>query len=354
VKNKAEINLEVTQEVTPVMRAMINKELADLQSEKASWLEERDRLREELGKTQRFLKEAVADAFSQQNSRASEVKQLEHEKAALRQNWIDAMAAAAEAQDSSAMEMTRQREAERAIQAKMEGAELELEMLQKIKDAEIKNLRYELTEQGVLLRERDRQLAALREQAQTNAASVARLEKENNRLCERWLDDVRSLEEEKAAMSNRFENEKAALQRLQAAPRARPPPDVEEVAAATRSAKWGGCSYVADCKNKAAELRESLEVAAADAEKLQERRATRFADLEAEARGLSQKWYQFIQPESEPAPQTPEKIPEERVCGHEDSFTSVGTSSDAALERTPGPSSEDDSPPSVSRRFLPV
>merc|ERR1712048_434597 len=68
VKNKAEINLEVTHEVTPVMQALIQKELADLHKEKEDMLrqreavvQERDDLQAQLAEAQRLLSEAAAD-----------------------------------------------------------------------------------------------------------------------------------------------------------------------------------------------------------------------------------------------------------------------------------------------------
>merc|ERR1719502_1786702 len=58
VKNKAEINLEVTHEVTPVMQALIQKELGDLQREKEDMLREKEAFLQERNDLQAQLVEA--------------------------------------------------------------------------------------------------------------------------------------------------------------------------------------------------------------------------------------------------------------------------------------------------------
>merc|ERR1712107_120937 len=58
VKNKAEINLEVTHEVTPVMQALIQKELADLHKEKEDMLRQREAVVQERDDLQAQLAEA--------------------------------------------------------------------------------------------------------------------------------------------------------------------------------------------------------------------------------------------------------------------------------------------------------
>merc|ERR1712187_236024 len=91
VKNKAEINLEVTHEVTPVMQALIQKELADLHHEKEDMLREReavvherDALQAQLAEAQRLLSEAAADAARRHELHMKDVKRLEEEKDAMR------------------------------------------------------------------------------------------------------------------------------------------------------------------------------------------------------------------------------------------------------------------------------
>jgi hypothetical protein len=98
VKNKAEINLEVKHEVTPVMQAIIQKELADLYAEKEEMLKERDaflRERVELQaqlETSRFLLQKAAEDVQKRHAlHMNDVKQLEEEKEALRCRWADAI-----------------------------------------------------------------------------------------------------------------------------------------------------------------------------------------------------------------------------------------------------------------------
>merc|ERR1712232_1406603 len=58
VKNKAKINLEVEQEVTPVMQALIQKELDEMHREKAEWQREREVMLQELTKMQAQLEQS--------------------------------------------------------------------------------------------------------------------------------------------------------------------------------------------------------------------------------------------------------------------------------------------------------
>merc|ERR1712217_658312 len=67
VKNNAEINLEVTHEVTPVMQAFVQKELAELHRERHEMLREREMfvrerkdLQAQLEEKQRLLEEAAS------------------------------------------------------------------------------------------------------------------------------------------------------------------------------------------------------------------------------------------------------------------------------------------------------
>merc|ERR1712048_843612 len=91
VRNKAEINLEVTHEVTPVMQAFVQKELAELHREKEEMLREREMFIQERGnlqmqveETQRLLAEAAADAARRHELHMNDVRRLEEEKEAMR------------------------------------------------------------------------------------------------------------------------------------------------------------------------------------------------------------------------------------------------------------------------------
>merc|ERR1719502_267092 len=68
VKNQAEINLEVTHEITPVMQALVQKKIRELQLEKQRMLQERElliadrlSLQQKLSATQDLMKEAATD-----------------------------------------------------------------------------------------------------------------------------------------------------------------------------------------------------------------------------------------------------------------------------------------------------
>mmetsp|Transcript_82266 Transcript_82266/g.145781 ORF Transcript_82266/g.145781 Transcript_82266/m.145781 type:complete len:615 (+) Transcript_82266:81-1925(+) len=105
VENKAEINLEMKHQVTPVMQALIQKELADLHHEKEEMLreremfikeremfmQEREDLRSQLAQSQHLLVEAAADASKRHEYHMSDVRRLEEENEAMRLRLEDSV-----------------------------------------------------------------------------------------------------------------------------------------------------------------------------------------------------------------------------------------------------------------------
>lgn len=90
VENKAQINLEMKNESSPVIRACIQKEFAELHREKEAMLRERERfvkerqdLKAQLAEAQRLLTEAGAEAAKRHESHTSYIKLLEEENAAM-------------------------------------------------------------------------------------------------------------------------------------------------------------------------------------------------------------------------------------------------------------------------------
>jgi len=93
VKNVAEINIEMQQEVSDVVRALVAKELSSIKRDNEA--------------IRRRLREAAAEAVSLQKRHMEEVQRLEEEKGALERRWLEATATAAEIQEESAAEISR-------------------------------------------------------------------------------------------------------------------------------------------------------------------------------------------------------------------------------------------------------
>jgi len=91
VKNNAEINLEVTHEVTPVVQALIQKELGNLQREKEEMLREREAFVQERNDLQAQLVAAASDAARRHQLHINDVRRLEDEKEAMRLRWEESV-----------------------------------------------------------------------------------------------------------------------------------------------------------------------------------------------------------------------------------------------------------------------
>jgi len=102
VKNVAEINIELQEEPSGVVKALIARELADLRNE-----------REEL---RHILSDAASEALAQQRRRAEDVRQLQEENEALQRKVLEAAAAAAEFQEDAAAETAKLQQENRRLQ----------------------------------------------------------------------------------------------------------------------------------------------------------------------------------------------------------------------------------------------
>lgn len=314
VINKAEINLEVTHEPTPVMQAMVAKEIIDLQREKLWMLQEREmlieeraRLMDKLSKAEGLTREAVGDAMSQQERRAQEVRLLEDEKAKLQKSLTDAVRATAELQDSSAAEVAQLREVQLLLHRRLVECATEISLLKQEKEAaarryqeEVQQMKTQAAEHERQLESRANQVAALRAElqrmAQDKAAAIAKLEQDSTELRNRWLEDVSRLEQEKAAAAALGEVEKTALrlrlQQVLADLQARPQGglDLEEASAAAMRAEHEGAHAASQSAERSALLRSKVEAATAGVAQLERLRTKRLEDLEADAIELQNRW----------------------------------------------------------------
>eukprot|EP00747_Dinoflagellata_sp_TGD_P031815 gnl/TRDRNA2_/TRDRNA2_135566_c1_seq2.p1 gnl/TRDRNA2_/TRDRNA2_135566_c1~~gnl/TRDRNA2_/TRDRNA2_135566_c1_seq2.p1 ORF type:complete len:804 (-),score=157.56 gnl/TRDRNA2_/TRDRNA2_135566_c1_seq2:52-2196(-) len=315
VRNKAEINLEVTQQPSIVMQALVVKELENMQREREDLLRERAILaektasmQEQLSRAQCLLREAAADALHQQDLHGSEVRQQEEEKACLQRRWVEVAATAAEIQEVSACEVTRLRSERSALHSRLSEAAAEIARLQqeaKRHETEDAELRAHSVACERQLEERNKMVAGLRREIQTlaqdRADALSKLERENAGLRERWNADITRLEQEKATDLARYQEEKAELRQtlqnvLREASRLHENmvPTTEEAAAASRRAEEESVGFAAQCASQGATLRKSLEAARADVTRLERARGERFLSLEMEAAELQRMWRQRL------------------------------------------------------------
>lgn len=324
VKNKAEINLEVTTEPSAVMQALVAKELLQLQRERDEVQTERDRFFEErtalrirLSKIEEKFREACSDALAQHEQRSAEVLRLEEEKSALQSCWVEAVQAATEAQEESAYQVARLQEERMALHGKLRQAlgrcrELEdqRDREMSLHDEERDEMRGELDDRGRRLEECTAQLAETRSDLQRlsreKSAALARLEAESDALRGRWLEEVSRLEKEKAELATRLHEERTNRQQLArdaSAGRGSALGVVTDFAVAEplqcdedseRCAAEEGAALAAAFKTRGAALRKSLAAATSDAARLEELRKARVADLKNEAADLRGRWREEI------------------------------------------------------------
>jgi len=299
VKNKAEINLEIIHEPSPVMRALVDKEVEHLNREREEmrrerevWICDRARIRERLSETQLLLQQAAEDAIRGQEARAADVRRSEEDALALQERWLAAEAKAADIQSASAAHASTLNDSVGALHAALKEAGVELVRAREEKDA----VACQLEEQRLQLRSQAAEWQkALREKDGVISTLRARL-----------LEDIAALEQEKASMAARFDAERAALQfqaqELRAsaavsgevkASAAASGEAVEDVAAAARICEENGASLAAQVAERGAALRRGLEAARAQAAELQHRRRTRLECLEEDAAGVAGRWRQF-------------------------------------------------------------
>jgi kinesin family protein 11 len=229
VKNQPEINLEVANDPSPVMQALVAKELGEVQRQREALLQERELLMAErardqelLRETHSLLQEAATEAMRQQAQRASDVAELEEEKRVIHQKWIYAAESAAETQESSEA-LLRQLAQERTtlnhqlVQTLAEAAQQESEKAAeraRYREAD-SALRKQLAERQQRAKEYNDHLAQLRQQVQqlrTEKATLqASFQVEEATLRSQWQDHVSRLEEQKAQMAAAFEEQQASL-----------------------------------------------------------------------------------------------------------------------------------------------
>jgi len=249
VRNRAEINLEVETEPSEVVKALVAMEVAQLQRERDAILAERDALlcerplvHEWQERAERMIQEAAAYALGQQEQRATEVRQLEEEKAELQWRREESAALAEDVQEQLSRELVGLQEEKLALHKRLQDSALALARLEADRDNEVRKLdgecstlrhqlEVEAEERARIGEENARRVAALLEEQaslqRTNivmseevlrlqeeeAARRSKLEEEKLEVYSRWREDVSRLEEDKAALAQRLEEEKMALHR---------------------------------------------------------------------------------------------------------------------------------------------
>mmetsp|Transcript_76878 Transcript_76878/g.213577 ORF Transcript_76878/g.213577 Transcript_76878/m.213577 type:complete len:759 (-) Transcript_76878:12-2288(-) len=148
VKNVAQINIEMAQEPSDVVKALVAKEMAEMK-----------RQHEEL---RRQLRRAAEDAVCQQEQRAREVRAVEEEKASLEQLWLASMTGAAKIHETTASEAVRLREENRALRMQLGSTASELVCVQ----SEAAMLQRKLEEALVQVRTAEQLAAAAHARAQ--------------------------------------------------------------------------------------------------------------------------------------------------------------------------------------------
>jgi kinesin family protein 5 len=240
VRNKPEINIEVRNEPSAVMKALLMKELADLQRERDSISCERDVLLKQREKiearekhAQHILNEATAQSLSQQEEKAMRVRSLEEDVANLHEQLRDAQ----EAQITEAQLLGEERN---CLQGKVSVLTSELEDAHKLRIQNLELLQSEQAEQRrcweFSLAQKEEELinstsrvsnlfsecSSLQNSQKDAAAKIAQLQGERSTAiskCEshsaalgkRWCEDVSELRSEKLATVARLEGEKATL-----------------------------------------------------------------------------------------------------------------------------------------------
>eukprot|EP00929_Paragymnodinium_shiwhaense_P022855 TRINITY_DN14474_c0_g1_i1.p1 TRINITY_DN14474_c0_g1~~TRINITY_DN14474_c0_g1_i1.p1 ORF type:complete len:631 (+),score=165.69 TRINITY_DN14474_c0_g1_i1:328-2220(+) len=337
VKNKAEVNLEVTTEPTPVIQALVAKEITDLKREMEVMVQEREllladrtSLTEGLAEAKQRASDAVADCLMQQEKRSQEVRDLVEEKAALQRRWAEAASSASELQSAFAAETTRLCVERAELHSQLQEAVDECTRLwqqreadARVHEAERAQLSSFMEQQSKLCDERGRTVENLREElrraSEDKAAAIARLEQENASLRERWLQDVQRLEAERLAVEAELRQERSELpRRIEAALRSAqvqvapsdsvatsgstPPPVVvqsvsvlapgaaEKRFAAARLAEEEGARLVAWCRERQHALQRDVEAADASAAAVGRQREARLSVVEADAAELARKW----------------------------------------------------------------
>eukprot|EP00927_Polykrikos_kofoidii_P038808 TRINITY_DN33236_c0_g1_i1.p1 TRINITY_DN33236_c0_g1~~TRINITY_DN33236_c0_g1_i1.p1 ORF type:complete len:1118 (-),score=164.18 TRINITY_DN33236_c0_g1_i1:116-3469(-) len=314
VKNRPEINLEMVGTPTPVLQAMVAKELLDMQRERDTMLQDRELLMKDRASLQARLAEAEArtveavnDALVQQDRRVQEVRRLVEEKAQLQQRRLESAVTASEVQGALVAETSRLSGERVEMHEQLEDATEELMRLQKQREGELRLNEVEraracasLEESRKLSEERAQQIASLRVELQRLSAEKAedlmRYEKESVTLREKWMEDVSRLEAENNSLAEQLEQDRAELPRrvetalrrdtslLESSPSTCSLPATEPPRARTgsRQAEEERSRLAAWCSERGRVLRSDLEDAEASAARDSLQREALLANLEAD------------------------------------------------------------------------
>jgi len=242
VRNKPEINIEVQNEPSAVVKALLMKDLADLvcerdaiHCERDALLKQRSMLEAREQQAQLILNEAAVRSMNQQEEKVVRLRCLEEERDALQGRLH-------QAQEEN-LSQTNQFEDDRsALQDKVSRIASELEESHDLRAQNLKRLRNEQAEQrrcweadviekeeqlmgstsrvGTLMSECSNLKRASKEAEakivqlqQDKNVACAKLESQSVAISKRWCEDVSELQREKSATVTRLESEKATLRR---------------------------------------------------------------------------------------------------------------------------------------------
>jgi kinesin family protein 5 len=313
VKNKAEINLELTHDAPPVLQALLQKELqrelGELQRERQELMQERDTLAAErnflqkkLSASQDLMKEAANEVISLQDRRLEETRCHEDEKSLLQQRHATALESANEAQVGLATQITELQNARLALHGQLLGAATEIAHLRKQHSDTVQQHREEIQCLQTDFREQAKELDFAREQAATFRSECAAIRG-------RWAEEVTRLENDKLELAAKAEIEKDSLRKQleeAMAELAQQHDDrmrlrvgsaaiVAEATAAAKLAEEDGAMIEAQSSQKLVGLRSQLESVLAETSKAEALRKARIAESEAEHSARKNRWRQAIE-----------------------------------------------------------
>jgi len=321
VRNDAVINLEVTHEITPVMQALVQKEIRQLQlqiqQQKQAMAQERELLladiqthKQKLASTQELLKEAAHDVVAQQTCHFEEARRHEDEKIQIQHCNTEILRSAKDAQDELAEQVSELQKCRMELHSRLCDAASEISRLTQDKatttlqhEEDMERLRAEVAEQV--------------KQVESQKSQTAAFRAESTALRDRWLEDVTRLEAEKSEVIAKAEAEKATLRQRLAdataslarqeerfAARLGPVGAVEEASAAAQQAQAEGVTIMAQSSDKLAVLRKQLEAALSATSESTQLRKTRLTDLEAAHLEMKHKWRLVVEENLNESPPT--------------------------------------------------
>jgi len=308
VKNKAELNLEIAHAPTPVLRALVAKEVVSLQREREEMLQERElmiadrvSLQKRLSEVERLLSEAAANVLQLQEQRTSDAQRLELDNKQMERWLLNIASSSKVAEESSSSEAAR-------LAAEIARIKQDRAAERRRNEEERGQLREQVAEGQRRLEARGQDVMGLRREVQQlvqdKAAAVAKLEDEIVALRGRWLEEFSSLEREKAGVIAQFEEERARLQRQLREERSERLRLQDRLGATTKESAPATATedLVVALAAKTAEavddLRRSIDAATTDVRKFEEQRQTWAAGLENEGTELQAKWQKYVPEES--------------------------------------------------------